>query len=443
MIMDPALLPWADKLIILVLAVLMFMAARGPRAQTFPKPSPGPGFDPPPVIPVAPPVSPGRPPAVIPIQPPIVVPPVAPPVVIPPAPGSDFDRCVAVTLRPDVEGGNDKADGTVDRTSRGIEQVRDWDVWRNTHPGLPADVFDAPDSEIKAIYKANYWNPLYCDNLPNGVDLCVFDDGVLSGIGTSAKRLQGLVGADQDSEVGPLTIAAAAAQDPVSLVGRLCDARQAYYDGLVAKNPGRNKQYIHGWTNRVVIIRTAALALAAEAPRPKSPTLPSGPNIPAPAIGAPWLTLARSLVGTHATNDNVIITAWPKAIAAKFPDMADYCASYAHDTTPWCGLFVAYVLAMSGAKPVYGAADTDKFLWADAWKRFGAAVIDPQPGDVLVFKWAGGGEHVTFYDHAEDDAYYHCTGGNQGRGHVVSTEAMPMASCIAIRRPPRLSIALA
>jgi uncharacterized protein (TIGR02594 family) len=264
----------------------------------------------------------------------------------------------------------------------------------------------------------------------------VFDDGVLSGIGTSARRLQGLVGTDQDGEVGPLTIAAAAAVDPVSLVGRLCDARQAYYDGLVAKNPGRNKQYIHGWTNRVVAVRKEALALAAEAPRPKSPTLPPATNIPAPATGAPWLALARSQIGTHATNDNATIIAWPKAIAAKYPDMADYASRYVHDSTPWCGVFVAWALSTNNIRPVFGPTDTDKWMWADAWRQFGTAVTgDPQPGDVLVFKWAGGGEHVTFYDHMEDDNYYHCTGGNQGSSHVVSTESMPMANCIAIRRP--------
>jgi lysozyme family protein len=442
-ILDPSLLAWADKLIILVLAVLMFMAARGPRVQTFPSPAPGPA-PPPPIVPDKPPVitEPAKPP-VVPDKPPIV-PDKPPPVVVPPAPaGSDFDRCLAVTLR--EEGGNDEAKGSVDRTSRGIEQKGDWDIWRQTHAGLPADVFDAPDSEIAAIYKQNYWNPLYCDSLPNGGDLVVFDHGVLAGIGTSAKLLQTIVGADVDGEIGPLTIAAAAAIDPVSLVGRLCDGRAAYYQGLYENNPGRNGIYIKGWLNRVASVRKDALALAAEAPRPKSPVLPSAPNISPPAIsppatGAPWLTLARSLVGTHAHSDNAIIMAWPKAIAAKFPDMADYCARYTHDSVPWCGLTVAYVMAMSGVRPQFGATDTDKFLWADAWRQFGTAVdpstgSGPQPGDVLVFKWAGGGEHVTLYDHEEDDTYYHCTGGNQGSGHVVSTEAMPMANCIAIRRP--------
>lgn len=40
MILDPVLLPWADKIIILILATFMFMLARGQRAATFPAPVP-------------------------------------------------------------------------------------------------------------------------------------------------------------------------------------------------------------------------------------------------------------------------------------------------------------------------------------------------------------------------------------------------------------------
>jgi hypothetical protein len=174
----------------------------------------------------------------------------------------------------------------------------------------------------------------------------------------------------------------------------------------------------------------------------KAPASGAPASTPASAPAAtdpPWLVLMRKLrdMGVHATHDSAVIMSWPPAIGGKFPDMADYAKGYQHDSTPWCGLTVAYVLAMNGVRPQFGATDTDRWLWANAWAQFGAAADKPQPGDVLVFRWAGGGHHVTLYDHEEDDNYYHCTGGNQGSGHVVSTEAMPMANCIAIRRPPQ------
>lgn len=159
---------------------------------------------------------------------------------------------------------------------------------------------------------------------------------------------------------------------------------------------------------------------------------------PAPTGGTPsWLTLARSLVGVNENDDPSRIVGWSKAIAAKFPDMASYSAQYTNAGIPWCGHFVAYVLSQSGIRPPFGTTDTDKYLWAPSFDDWGIEVTgDPQPGDILRFKWSGGGEHVSIYDHEVDDNYYHCTGGNQGNPGQVSTEAMPMSACVAIRRPP-------
>ena len=68
----------------------------------------------------------------------------------------------------------------------------------------------------------------------------------------------------------------------------------------------------------------------------------------------------------------------------------------------------------------------------------------PQPGDIMRFAWHSGGEHVTFYDHPVDsDDLYHCCGGNQGTGHVVSIEGMPMSCIVAVRRPTAAVIASA
>jgi lysozyme family protein len=74
------------------------------------------------------------------------------------------------------------------------------------HPGLPADVWQAPQEQVEAIY----WNALACDQLPAGVDYCVFDYGVNSGNSRAAVALQQFVGTTVDGEIGPLTIAAAA-----------------------------------------------------------------------------------------------------------------------------------------------------------------------------------------------------------------------------------------
>ncbi len=230
-----------------------------------------------PTLPVqpAPPVQPTLPvqptPPVQPIPPVQPTPPVqpAPPTPVKP-PSKDFVDCVALVLRD--EGGND--DDPRDpggRTSRGILQ-REWDVWRQTHPGQPSDVWQAPQDQIVAIYREKYWDALCCDSLPAGVDYAVFDYGVNSGIIRSAKVLQGLVGADIDGEIGPQTIAATAQADPATLVQRICDERLTFLQGL-----GTWPTFGNGWTNRVQGVRRTALAMASAAPPPPVPR-PVPPN---------------------------------------------------------------------------------------------------------------------------------------------------------------------
>src|SRR5262249_20359723 len=123
-------------------------------------------------------------------------------------PSERFNACVKLVLQ-DEGGKDDDPRDPGGRTSRGIKQ-RGWDEWLLTHPTLPADVFQAPQDQIVAIYHNKYWDKLSGDDLPAGVDYVVFDYGVLSGVSRSSKILQGLVGAKADGEIGPLTIAATA-----------------------------------------------------------------------------------------------------------------------------------------------------------------------------------------------------------------------------------------
>src|SRR5262249_62350040 len=101
---------------------------------------------------------------------------------------------------------------------------------------------------------------------------------------------------------------------------------------------------------------------------------------------------------------------------------------YFHDESACCGVTVGECMAHSGNRPVFGPTDTDKFLWAQAWKQFGSPADRPLPGDVLVF--AG---HVTLYDGEEGDSYLG-RGGNQSDSVKVSRYSK--GSCQAIRRPP-------
>lgn len=143
------------------------------------------------------------------------------------------------------------------------------------------------------------------------------------------------------------------------------------------------------------------------------------------------LEVMRSITGTveaPGDADNPVILSWTRAIADRFPEMASYCALYKHDAIAWCGLTVAYCMAMAGVRPVFGPTDTDRFLWAQAWKQFGTAVTAPQLGDVVVFPG-----HVSLFESIDGD-YIVCRGGNQSDQVKVSRYAR--SNVDAIRRPP-------
>ena len=50
-----------------------------------------------------------------------------------------------------------------------------------------------PDAHVEQIYRQEYWNKVSGDELPSGVDHAVFDWGVNSGTGRSARALQRIV----------------------------------------------------------------------------------------------------------------------------------------------------------------------------------------------------------------------------------------------------------
>jgi len=120
------------------------------------------------------------------------------------------------------------------------------------------DVRRLTRDEAAAIYKARYWDAIRGDDLPAGVDYCVFDAAVNSGPARAAKWLQAAARVAQDGAIGPLTIAAACALDPAGLVDDLCDVRLAFLRGLSTW-----PVFGRGWERRVEEVRTIARRLAA------------------------------------------------------------------------------------------------------------------------------------------------------------------------------------
>jgi lysozyme family protein len=121
-------------------------------------------------------------------------------------------------------------------------------------------------AEAKSIYRTQYWDALRCDELPAGVDDAVFDYGVNSGIGRSGKVLRRALALPNDSSaVDETVIAAAAAADARALIAAICDERLRFLQSLKTWDV-----FGKGWGRRVAEVKTAALAMAAASPAPRS-----------------------------------------------------------------------------------------------------------------------------------------------------------------------------
>ena len=114
-----------------------------------------------------------------------------------------------------------------------------------THDELRA----IPDEHLADIYRKRYWDACRCSDLPDGLDLAVFDTAVNTGPGQAARLLQRIVGVPADGGIGPKTIAAVndyvAAHGLHTLIEAYTEARQSFYRLLPT--------YVHfgeGWRKR-------------------------------------------------------------------------------------------------------------------------------------------------------------------------------------------------
>lgn len=164
---------------------------------------------------------------------------------------SNYQKCLETILH--HEGGyvnHPKDPGG--ETNLGVTK-RVYEEWGGTK-----DMKDLTVEDVAPIYKKNYWDRVKGDDLPGGLDLCVFDFGVNAGTGRAAKYLQNLVGATADGAIGPGTLRAVAlyveSEGVEATIDRYQAARQKYYEQL-----STFETFGRGWTRRVNETRELAL----------------------------------------------------------------------------------------------------------------------------------------------------------------------------------------
>jgi lysozyme family protein len=105
---------------------------------------------------------------------------------------------------------------------------------------------DMPLEDVFSIYKDDYWDRIRGDELPSGVDLCVFDWAVNSGVSQASKALQRVLGVLDDGIIGSRTVAAACRQENQAVVVEaISQKREDFYRSL-----GTFDTFGRGWLRR-------------------------------------------------------------------------------------------------------------------------------------------------------------------------------------------------
>ena len=124
------------------------------------------------------------------------------------------------------------------------------------------DMKDLEVEDVAPIYRKNYWDRIKADELPSGLDLCVFDFGVNAGTGRSAKYLQTLIGTVADGGIGPNTLRAldefisSQEHGVKDTILKFQAERQNYYESLSTFDT-----FGKGWTRRVEETTQSALGM--------------------------------------------------------------------------------------------------------------------------------------------------------------------------------------
>jgi len=134
-------------------------------------------------------------------------------------------------------------------TNLGVTK-RVYEAWVMENDLNQKDMKDLLVEDVAPIYKKNYWDRVKGDQLPNGLDLCVFDFGVNAGTGRAAKYLQTMIGTVADGGIGPNTLKALGNYvEETGLeqtIKNYQEARQEYYESL-----STFETFGRGWTRRV------------------------------------------------------------------------------------------------------------------------------------------------------------------------------------------------
>jgi len=135
------------------------------------------------------------------------------------------------------------------RTNLGVTQAV-WEDWVDREVS-ESEMKALTPAKVAPLYKELYWDRVKANDLPSGLDYCLFDAAVNSGVSRAVKWLQSTIGVAADGFIGNETLKAA----KLASVEDYCATRLAFLKGR-STWPTFGK----GWERRVKEVEATAKA---------------------------------------------------------------------------------------------------------------------------------------------------------------------------------------
>jgi len=113
-----------------------------------------------------------------------------------------------------------------------------------------------PDQDVYDLYKQLYWDKCHCDNMPSGIDYCVFDASVNMGCGRAAKLIQEAVNVTADGIIGSGTMASIQSANVLDTIAKFSELKENFYRSLKTFDT-----FGKGWLNRVAEVKSIATSM--------------------------------------------------------------------------------------------------------------------------------------------------------------------------------------
>lgn len=165
---------------------------------------------------------------------------------------ANFEKCLAELLK--HEGGyvNHPQDPG-GATNLGVTQAV-WEDWIDR--AVSEDEMKAlTPNKVAPLYREMYWDRIKADKLPAGVDYCVFDAAVNSGVSRAVKWLQTIANVPADGIIGAETLKQVLLTNPLMVIDKYSAIRLEFLKGRSTWTT-----FGKGWERRVKEVEATAKA---------------------------------------------------------------------------------------------------------------------------------------------------------------------------------------